>query len=70
MYSTIIDTNFSKPTLSSSSKCPNKGLSISSTPINLLSLTIGTTISELEAESQAICPGNSYPVGTVLAGQN
>ena len=50
-------TNFSNPILSSSLKRLRCGLSISSTPIKLPLCTIGITISELEAQSHAMCPG-------------
>ena len=33
---------------------------MSNTPINILFLIIGTTISEFDWESHAICPGNSW----------
>src|SRR5258708_6118004 len=45
--------------LSKSSKYAKCSLSTSNTPITLLLLNKGTTISEREAELQAICPGNS-----------
>src|SRR5437870_12739661 len=52
-------TNLSSPTASSSSKRDNKGLSRSNTPINRSPFFKGTTISEFDAESQEMCPGNS-----------
>jgi len=48
----------SNPSLSCSSNLEIIGLSMSSTPITLLSILIGITISEFEALSQAMCPGN------------
>ena len=44
----------SSPALSASSNRPNSGLSRSSTPISLAPAISGTTISELDAPSQAI----------------
>ena len=51
-------TTCSRPARSSWVNLATLGLSISSTPTTWPSLKIGTTTSELDAESHAICPGN------------
>ena len=53
-----IPTNASRSAWSSSVKRPVCGLSISKTPMTFPSVRMGTTISELDALSQAMCPGN------------
>src|SRR3984885_11322878 len=53
-----------RPARSSSSKRANSGLSRSSTPSRRPRWTSGTTISERDAASQAMCPGNSLTSGT------
>ncbi len=51
---------------SSASKRATSGLSISSTPNRRPRLINGTTISERDAASQAMCPGNSFTSGTTI----
>lgn len=53
-----ICTNSSRPARSSSVKRPTRGLSMSRTPTIRSPAWMGTTISELDAPSQAMWPGN------------
>ena len=53
-----ISTNASSPAWSSSVKRPMCGLSMSKTPMTFPPIRMRTTISELDALSQAMCPGN------------
>jgi len=59
-------TSSSSPAASSSSNRADEGLSRSSTPRNSSFLINGTTISEFEALSQAMCPGKSFTFGTIV----
>ena len=54
----------SRPAASAPSKRPRRGLSMSSTPSSVPPRSSGTTISEREAASQAMCPGNSCTSAT------
>src|SRR5687768_17498038 len=58
-------TSCSMPEASSRSNRESFGLSRSSTPISLDPFSNGTTISEFEALSQAMWPGNSCTFGTI-----
>src|ERR1044072_3325912 len=58
-------TSSSNPRASASSNRAGDGLSRSSTPINRASFIKGTTISEFDALSQAVGPGNSCTFGTI-----
>lgn len=63
----IILHNFSKYSLSTSSKVPVSALSISRTPaIPLPGILSGTTISDLERELHAMCPGKSSTSSTTI----
>ena len=59
--------NFSSSLASVSPKRSNSGLSISKTPIKFPSFRIGTTISEFDAVSQAMWPGNSCTFGATTS---
>src|SRR2546423_9693296 len=61
-----IGTSVSSPAASSSSNRDGSGLSRSRTPISFEPFINGTTISEFDALSQAMCPGNSCTFGTII----